>query len=222
MGKVYSATQSPRIEKRISLKLFVFFPQDPGITFETEDVEQFLARIAALTADGGGDTPEPSIGAIIRAAEASEPGAPIFVFTDAPASDEDRINEARSLIVRKNVRVFFAFVNIETRKRSLDDKHFQRKRQVGGGNIYERLAELSGGQFLRVRTSEISDLASLVTFSAVQSRRTIFRRSSIVSGTVEHSFPVDSSTVEVTISINGRGIAVTIFTPQGYIIKILS
>jgi len=41
------------------------FFSDPGVIFETEDIELFLSRIAGLVADGGGDTPEPSIGALI-------------------------------------------------------------------------------------------------------------------------------------------------------------
>lgn len=195
--------------------------KDPGILFETKDIEQFLARIAQLIAIGGGDGPEPSIGAVIRAIEACEPGSPIYLYTDAPASDAYRLNEARSLASGKNVRIFPALVNRLTRKRSLDDKQMydnisRTKRQVGN-DVYELLALYSGGQVLNVRTSDISNLASLVSFSAVQSRRTIFRRSSVLYGTVEHSIPVDSSVVEVLISINGRSIGTSVSSPQGWL-----
>ena len=154
--------------------------------------------------------------------EVSEAGSPIYVFTDAPASDEHRINEARSLILRKNVRVSFALVNAGFKKRSLDNqqKPYQikpRNRRQVGDDVYEQLAALSGGQFLSVRTSEISELAALVSFSAVRSRRSIFRRSDVLRGTVEHSIPVDSSVFDVTISINGQGISVTVLTPQGQV-----
>ena len=201
--------------------LFLFLQKDPGIIFETEDIEEFLAGIARLSAHGGGDEPEPSIGAIIRAIEASEPGSPIFVFTDASASDTHRLNEANSLILRKNVRISFALVNVAIGKRSLDKQQMaygtisRKRRQTGSESAYEQLAAISGGQFLRVRTSEISELASLVSFSAVQSRRTILRRSSVSFSTVEHSFPIDSSTVEAVLSINGQSISVSVTTPQG-------
>ena len=183
--------------------------KDLDITFETEDVEQFLARIRELSAVGG-DMSEPSIGAIIRAVRASEPGAPIYVFTDAPASDVNRLNEAKSLIMRKNVRIFFALRNLNLRKRSVKSQ----KRQVNE-DVYKELAELSGGQLLRVQnTSEVSDIASLVSFFALENRCTIFYRSGR-DYMVEHSFAVDSSNFEVTISINGRGIVVSVLNPQG-------
>lgn len=195
------------------------FVTDPGYVFETDDIEQFLNRIADLVADGGGDTPEPSIGALIRAIESSEPGSPIYVFTDAPASDSYRFNEAIALISRKEVTVSFALVN-SLRKRSLDtqqtyETHSRSKRQTVEADVYEQLAQFSGGQVLNIRTHEISDLASLVGFSARQSRSTIFRRSGVYFGRVEYSFPMDSFTSEAIISINGQNIAVSITSPQG-------
>lgn len=155
--------------------------------------------------------------------EASEPGSPIYVFTDAPASDQHRLNEARSLILRTGARIYFALVNfnLRLRKRSLnneqriDETKIRAKRQVTDEDIYEQLATISGGQILNVRTSEISELASLVSFSAVQSRRTILRQSNTLFGTAEHSFLVDSSVVEVVLSINGQRITVSVTTPQG-------
>lgn len=153
--------------------------------------------------------------------EASEPGSPIYVFTDASASDERRRNEAKSLILRKSLRVYFALVTTFIGKRSIDDNQqtyeskSREKRQSGSTDIYEELASFSGGQFLMVSTNEISGLASLVSFSAVQSRRTIFRRSNVAFGTVEHCFLVDSSVVEVILSINGQRISVFVTTPQG-------
>lgn len=143
------------------------------------------------------------------------------MFTDASASDAHRLNEANSLILRKNVRISFALVNVGIGKRSLDKQQMaygaisHKRRQAESENAYQQLAAISGGQFLRVRTSEISELASLVSFSAVQSRRTIFRRSSISFSTVEHSFPIDSSIVEAVLSINGQSISVSVTTPQG-------
>jgi len=154
--------------------------------------------------------------------EASAAGSPTYVFTDAPASDEDRLLEARSLIVRKNLRVSFVYVDALRGKRSLPGDHqMKNKRQAKDENIYEYLASFSGGQFLNVQTSEISDLASLVSFSAIQSCHTIFHVSRTMYGMVEHFIPVDSSVFEVLISINGDRIAVSIYTPQGKPVKVL-
>lgn len=148
--------------------------------------------------------------------DASEPGSPIYVFTeDASASDEHRLNEANSQALRKNVRITFAVLNSLAGKRSRDYKHSRARAQAGSRNVYEHLAAISDGQFLRVSTSEVSKLASIVSFSAVQNRRTIFHRSEVIYGTVEHSIPVDSSLVNVLLSINGDSIRVSVKTPQG-------
>lgn len=171
--------------------MFSLFSTDPGYTYETEDIEEFLTQIALLIAEGGGDTPEPSIGATIRAIEASEPGSPIYVFTDAPASDTNLLNEAIALISRKQITITFAIVNaLRVGKRSLDvqnsnGRNYRVRRQTSEFDEYEQLATFSGGQILNIRTNEISNLASLVGFSARQTRSSIFRRSGILYGMVE-------------------------------------
>ena len=68
-------------------------------------IDDLINAIGNLTAVGGGDCPEPSIGALIRAIRASERGSPIYVFTDASASDEDQRAEVQALIIEKGVRV---------------------------------------------------------------------------------------------------------------------
>ena len=176
--------------------------------------------IAELSAAGGGDTPEPSIGALIRAIKASEQGSPIFVFTDAPASDSYLVNEAIALISRKEVTVSFALVDALT-KRSVDTQQdfvhktsFRSKRQTLD-SAYEQLAIFSGGQILNINTNDISRLASLVSFTARQSRNTIFRQSDILYGSVTYTFPVDTYTNEVVISANGQSIVISAISPEG-------
>ncbi len=200
----------------------IFFYSDPGLIIETNDVEQFLIEIGNLTADGGGDAPEPSIGATIRAIEASEPRSPIYVFTDAPASDGNRSPEAEILILQKQTRVFFALINVlQRKKRSAEDNimqilanelHFRTKRQAAP-SVYQELATFSGGQILNVDTNDLSELSSLVSSSAIQSRRTILRM--INSESATYAVPIDSSILEVSISISGTRINVSALSPQG-------
>ena len=203
------------------MKLNILFI-DPGELYETNIIEDFLAMIAGLRANGGGDIPEPSIGATIRAIEASEPGSPIFVFTDAPASDENRRYEAILLLSRKNTPIYFALVNLRLRRRSLRDPQHAyklkiRKKRQAGTTIYEQLSTFSGGQVLHVQTNDISRLGSLVSFTAFQNRRTIFYVSDTLYGT--HCIPIDSSILEATFSISGQDITVSVFTPQGQFIE---
>ena len=197
---------------------------DPGELYETNIIEDFLAMIAGLRANGGGDTPEPSIGATIRAIEASEPGSPIYVFTDAPASDEYRRNEAISLLIRQRTPIYFSLVNLRLRKRSLRDPQHAyklkiRKKRQAGATIFEQLTTFSGGQVLHVQTNDISRLGSLVSFTAFQNRRTIFYVSDTLYGMTTHCIPIDSSILEATISISGQQVIVSVFTPQGQFIE---
>ena len=174
--------------------------------------------MAELRASEGGGryVPKQSISAIIRAAKASPPGSSIFVFTDALASDEDRLNEARTLIARNNVRVTFVFVNsFEKRSTRNSGENFRAKRQLESGDAYHQLVALSGGQFLNIHTTEISELASLISFSAMKSCQTIYRGSENLAGVTVHSVLVDSSIEQVTISANGAGIIVLPINPSG-------
>ena len=149
------------------------------------------------------------------------PGSPIFVFTDASASDDSRLNEARALLLRKNLRVIFAYVtsfrkrSVNSQSRRRNGREFRAKRQLESDGTYQQLAALPGGQFLNIHTSKISKLASLISFSAMKSCRTIFLRSEHLVGVTEHSVPVDSSIEQVAISANGAGIDVVPVSPSG-------
>lgn len=196
------------------------FQIDPGIIFETDNIEQFLAGIAQLRASGGGDEPEPSIGAIIRAVKASEPGSSVFVFTDAPASDSNRLNELLTLIAEKNILINFVYVTTGGKKRSVQPratrKHGSRSKRQSVDDAYEQLATISGGQVLTVGTNDISELASFVSFSAMQSRNTVFRREGNLLGTIQFEFPIDTYTSEAFISIDAeQSITVSVVNSEG-------
>lgn len=173
---------------------------DPGTTIVTEDIDQFLNAIGSLSASGGGNCPEPSIGALIRAIRASEQGSPIFLYTDADALDPSRVPEALALIRETGIRVTFVLTG------------------VCGGQViddaYTLISAISGGQVLNVDQFDISQLSSLISFSLMQSIVNIFfRTSSITPGT--YSFAVDESVSEVLISVNGVGITATVTAPGG-------
>ena len=74
----------------------------------------------------------------------------------------------------------------------------------------------SGGETITVPGTKISDLATFISFSAIQSNSVIFHRAATLLGHTEHYFLVDSYTFQVLIFINGRSIVVSaITTPQG-------
>ena len=181
---------------------------------DTCDIDEFLNAINSLAADGGGDCQEPTIGALIRAIRATEPESPIYVFTDSPASDEDRLAEAQALIAERGVRV--SFVNIGSSGQCTNNSESVVNGSVvpGGGDAYNFLAAISGGQVLNINTGDISELATLMSFSAMQTYTTIFyKTNSIMPGM--YNFPVDETVNVLIISINGNGITVFVTTPEG-------
>ena len=189
-------------------------------------MDEFLNEIGSLVAVGGGDCPEPSIGALIRAIMASERGSPIFVYTDADASDPGRAPEALALMRQTGVRVTYVLTGvciIFGRKRSTEGsqqdmeqyntKHMRLPRQVVD-DVYILIAAISGGQVLNVDQFDISELSPLISFSVMQSTVTIiYRVSSITPGS--YDFAVDESVSQVLISVNGIGITVSVITPGG-------
>ena len=192
---------------------------DPGTIIETNNINEFLNRFENLTADGGGDPPEPTIGALIRAINASEEGSPIIVFTDAEASDPELLPDAQALIVQKSATVTFALVDDESdRKRSANDgmqdiqNTHENKRQLD--DTYNILAAFSGGQVLNLETNDISELGDFIGFSVDQSQITILRQSGDILSTTFH---VDSFIQQVVISIDGSGGLqnVLVMTPTG-------
>ena len=202
--------------------LYICIYIDPGNIFETDDIEQFLSGIAQLTASGGNaERAEPSIGATIRAVKASEPGSSVYVFTDAPASDGYRLNELTTLIADKKVIINFVYVTTTGgKKRSVQPsgahKHASRAKRQSVDDAYEQLSAISGGQVLTVDTNDISELASFVSFSAVQSRSTVIHREGSLLGTAEFIFPVDTFTSEVFISVDAeQNIALSVVSSQG-------
>ena len=201
----------------------IFKCVDLGITIATDDIEEFLMEIESLTAGGGGDMPHPSIGAIIRAIKASKPGSSIYVFTNAPASDSHRMNEVKTLLSEKNIKIYFSTdKNDNEKKRSVQPashmatQKYSRTKRQSVDDTYEQLSAISGGQVLTIDTNDISELGPLVSFSAV-SRNTIFRREGEnLSATRQFQFSVDTLTSEVMISINAeQNLTVSVVSPEG-------
>ena len=204
---------------------------DPGITIVTEDIEEFLNGIRGLRARGGFDCPEPSIGAVIRAIRESERGSPIFVYTDADASDPGRLAELRALIRRNRNRVNYVLTgNCFGRKRSAGQhdteqhdmeqylSNMRSPRQVE--DLYSLIAAISGGLVLNVDEFEISGLSSFISFSLLQATTTIFYRTSSIRPGI-YDFPVDETISRILIAVNGRDLMVTVTTPEGEHVAIL-
>jgi len=196
-----------------------------GQIFVTDDVKEFLARIGDLNVQSTGNGRVSVVDAILCAARASQPDSTIFVFTDSSATDKELLGRAEAVISEKNLKVNFIQDFLTTSKRSLHMKQMHKgkmhhKRQ-STDDVYEELEMFSDGQIIKIPLTDISELASFVSFSAV-SGNTIFRQAGSTLGSIEYSFPVDSYTSEILIFVNGQNINVSVLTPQGKLFSILS
>ena len=173
----------------------------------------FLSDIANLSAIGGGDCPEPSIRALIRALEASETNSPIYVFTDASASDEYLLSRAASLIAAKKDIVTYITQNGcgYTKKRSAVSK------RQALSNPYLYLASISGGQVLHVEAVDLSKVSTLVIQSITGNPATIFYNSGPgnAANASVYNFYVDVTCNNVVISITGTNLYVDVESPNG-------
>jgi len=163
---------------------------------------------------GGGSVPV--MDAIVYAAKASYPNSIILVFTDSSASDKELLGKAEAIVSEKNLKVIVVRNISPTVKRSLDIKEIHknkgRHRRQDTDDVYEELEMFSDGQIIDIPSDEISELASLVTFSVLSI--TIFRQAG-GAGRAEYSFPVDSYTSQILIFVNGQNVNVSVLTPQG-------
>ena len=141
------------------------------------------------------------------------------MFTDSSPSDENLLGQAEAIVAQKNLRVVFIHDLSSLNKRStkqLQMNKLRHKRQSDISLVYKELEIFSGGETITVPRTEISDLATFVSFSALQSNNVMFRREATLSGNTEHYFLVDSYTFQLLIFVNGQSINVsTVTTPQG-------
>jgi hypothetical protein len=76
---------------------------DPPL--KTCDSVEFLARLSLLTADGGGDCPEPSQQALFNGVRASKEGSTVYLFTDADAKDGGLASSVAAQAKKKKIKI---------------------------------------------------------------------------------------------------------------------
>ena len=189
---------------------------DPGILLTTTSIPTLIGYIQNLTANGGGDCREPSIGAAIRAARESHENSLINLYTDAPPSDEARSSELISIIREKRLTMNNLLTAGCSRKKRDTTRH---RRQSETDNIYEYLSAISGGQTLEVSAIDLSSVDAVIFSSFKPSTLTILQQtgpSSLTGSTHTVEFKADSTLTEFQLTINGNSLgSITLLTPQG-------
>ena len=184
----------------------------------TTNVTSLSAATQNLTSNPGFD-PVPSVSALIRAAEVSEEGSPIFLFVDKEESDAELLNEALSILTLKNLRVYTfypVFNDATSRKRSVSNKQqplFRGKRLTNPTEIYRQIAIHTGGQIFEQVFSIFSASIILGFYANLPTRRTILCQSG-TTASENLSFQVDKATTAIFISVSGVSVP-SLTTPEG-------
>ena len=192
--------------------------------FITYDVSQFKARISQLNIQNIGDGSVSVVNGILHAARASQPDSTILASKGFSRSTEDMqlLGRAEAMISEKNLKLLFIQTqnNAQSLKSSahMKQKGKRRQKRLSNDDVYEELEMFSDGQIIEIPSSNISELASFVTFSVLSSN-TILRVDTMSdrAGDHDYSFPVDSYTSQILIFVNGENINVTVLTPQGIV-----
>lgn len=184
--------------------LVPFSDPDVGPLTKTTDPNVFKTAIEDLTPTGGGDEAEKSLSGLQLALTTAPYNSEIFLFTDAPAKDQDLKSTLIALIERSQSVVNFLITNtpsINRRRRS--SSRSTTRISAADVQVYRDLAQTSGGQSIEVSKSELSTATSIITEAFINSMVTILQsaRSGGVSGTF--SFTVDRSMTKVIMYLTG-------------------
>ncbi|XP_056450920.1 von Willebrand factor A domain-containing protein 7-like [Gadus chalcogrammus] len=185
---------------------------DPGFgpLMRTTDSKAFMTRLNALTARGGGDSPEMSLSALKLALTAAPSDSEIFLFTDASAKDTNLKGPVIALMERTQTVVNFMLTGT-----SEENSGPPSRGSSAEALLYRQLAQASGGLAIEVTKSELTEAISIITASSADSLVTLLQASRSPGRDETFSFPVDESVRSLTVCITGGSMSFTISNPSG-------
>jgi von Willebrand factor A domain-containing protein 7 len=127
--------------------VLVRFGDDVAEPFITSDANAFMSAVDALTAGGGGDCPENSGAATLRAVRASVQGSTVFTYTDASAKDPGTAVDAKLRAEANDIQLQ---VRASGSCSPVDP-------------VYKDMTSETGGQLFFVSPSELPALTGLTT-----------------------------------------------------------
>ncbi|CAL8282239.1 unnamed protein product [Arctogadus glacialis] len=185
---------------------------DPGFgpLMRTTDSKAFMTRLNALTARGGGDSPEMSLSALKSALTAAPSDSEIFLFTDASAKDANLKGPVIALMERTQTVVNFMLTGT-----SEENSGPPSRGSSAEALLYRQLAQASGGLAIEVTKSELTEAISIITASSADSLVTLLQASRSPGRDETFSFPVDESVRSLTVYITGGSTSFTVSNPSG-------
>ncbi|XP_030643655.1 von Willebrand factor A domain-containing protein 7-like [Chanos chanos] len=187
--------------------LVPFNDPDFGPLTRTTDAEEFKRLINAISPAGGGtDNAEMSLSGLWLALAGAPLRSGIFVFTDAEPKDVELRSTVLALIESTKSTVNFLLTNARSTRRPLSNPLNQ---------IYQDLAQASGGQAIEVTKDTLPQATSIIEDTSSPALVTLFFAVRSPPKAENFSILVDSSVTNLTIYITGISPTFTITSPSG-------
>ncbi|XP_069002307.1 von Willebrand factor A domain-containing protein 7-like [Embiotoca jacksoni] len=199
--------------------VYILVPfNDPGFgpLTKTTDPAVFMNVINSLSVTGGGDEEEMSLSGLQLALAGAPFNSEIFLFTDAPAKDEDLKSTVIALIERTQTVVNFMITdsNVINRRRRRDQQQ-TRGITASDSQLYRDLAQASGGQAIEVTKSELPLAVDIIIDSTSSSLVTLLQAARSPGRADNFSFVVDETVTNLRVYITGQSVAFTVISPTG-------
>ncbi|XP_021347179.1 von Willebrand factor A domain-containing protein 7-like [Mizuhopecten yessoensis] len=162
--------------------------------------DDIINKLHSLVADGGGDCPEYAISGILRGISLTKNGSYLYMFTDADASDGDRMGEAIAKAKAKHIKITPVLTGSCNRRRR------QATRRVARAihDVYFEMAAATGGQVYETTKSELGAVLSKIMQKEMPSSSVVLRTFKIHSTGGDRGYViVDASMNLLKIEVDG-------------------
>jgi hypothetical protein len=167
------------------------FKDSVGTVTSTSNFDEFKTALDGLQVGGGGDCPESSMNATMRAVSGVNQGSSVFIYTDASSNDGQLADAVSSLAASKDVTLYPSVFGSCS---PYDPAFFKIARETGGQTFV--LAREDAG-----KVGDVMDAVSRAESTRVSTRELA------LNPELEQVMPVaiDESMRIVTISVSGTG-----------------
>ncbi|KAI5643889.1 hemicentin-2-like [Phthorimaea operculella] len=183
---------------------------DPDVKFriKTKERDVFKKALNDIQVNGGGDCPEMALTGLELALKEARKNSFVYLFTDATAKDDNKMESVRKLAKEKKCRLFFMVTG-----KCYDDKD----------GLFNDLAEATEGQVFNLAKKEVAEglgyaraaIGGGYFDSVALSAAEPSVLSSPWSGETTSNFELDEATKEVLVSVSGSAPEVTVIGPGG-------
>ncbi|XP_076041572.1 uncharacterized protein LOC143025573 [Oratosquilla oratoria] len=220
--------ESRLIVENSATEVYVLVPyNDPhwGPVTQTSDPQEFLTAIDSLSAFGGCCCLEEKAWHGLQQALSATPDySDVFLFTDAGANDAELMEGVIAVAEKKHSRISIVYSydngraqSEEEEKEPKDDLHGAREcigYEVTGVDEYQKLATLTGGQFIEIDKFSVDDIVAILGGS-VEESKVVLRTLQGIKGAGNLNFPVDDSVVSLDFTIAGRVDSASVSSASG-------